>query len=566
MSTSSRRRSRARLVAACTGLAAMAGLMLAQPAAAEDPAPPAPAKALPRLDLSGDGKGEMVYRPFAGALQVRNTMTSSLAWEFHLQEDLPGAVSFKDYIPVGDQDGDGAPEILALTADGALHLVRTRPNRNDGVVAANSQVGWGWQIYNKVLSPGDLSGDTRPDLLARTPAGELYFYPSTGNTAAPFGPRVRVATGWQVYDQLVGVTDGNGDGVGDVVTRNPYGELFFHSGVPGASPSFLSPLRVGHGWGIYNQIAGGDDMDGDGIGDLAGRTTDGMLYVYKGLGQGGFAPRALSAWGYGWHNADVLFGAGGNPGYGKTRIQGLGTDGKLYSYQAVGDGTLAQRRAVPSPYFCSISSGTKSIVLASDLVLDGRPDLLALCKDGYLTGGSEAQSTIGGGWGVYNALVGPGDLTGDGKGDLIARDASGTLYLYRSIGDPRDPFTAFATRVKVGGGWNAYDRIVGAGDYTGDGRADIVARTPSGVLYVYAGTGSAATPFASRVEVGRGWQIYGKLAAIGDADGDGRGELLAVDRDGKLYRYGSNGSAPGIGLFRPRALVGGGWNIYRELH
>lgn len=572
MITSSRRRPRARrvgLVAACTGLAAMAGMLLAQPAAA-DAVPPAPAKALPRWDLSGDGLGEMMYRPFGGRMQVRQPMTSYMGSEFWFQEDLPGTVAFKDYIPVGDQDGDSAPELLALTADGALYMARTSlPSMNDTTVTERGLVGRGWQIYNKVLSPGDLNGDARPDVLGRTPAGELYFYPSTGNTTAPFGARVRIAAGWQVYDQLVGVTDGNGDGVGDVVTRSPYGELFFHSGVPGASPSFLSPLRVGHGWGVYNQIAGGDDMDGDGIGDLAGRTVDGKLYVYKGLGQGGFAQRVLGTWRSGWNDADVFVGAGGNPAYGKTRIQGLGTDGKLYSYQARGNGTLAQRLRVPSPGECgeASSSGTKLLVLASALGVDSRPNMLAVCGDGTLAAGPDGQVAIGSGWGVYNALVGPGDLTGDGKGDLIARDGSGTLYLYRSTTDAFDPTCpTFAAKVRVGGGWNAYDRILGAGDYTGDGRADIVARTQSGVLYLYAGTGSAAAPFAARAEVGRGWQIYGKLAAIGDADGDGRGELFAVDRDGTMYRYGSNGSAPGVSLFRPRTVVGSGWNIYRELH
>lgn len=58
---------------------------------------------------------------------------------------------------------------------------------------------------------------------------------------------------------------------------------------------------------------------------------------------------------------------------------------------------------------------------------------------------------IGGGWNVYTAVVG-GDLNGDGRGDLVARDAGGLLWRY--------PMTAGGsvenTRTQIGGGWNDY--------------------------------------------------------------------------------------------------------------
>ncbi|MEU0599728.1 VCBS repeat-containing protein [Streptomyces sp. NPDC006393] len=545
----------------------MAGVLLSHPAVAET-VPPNPPKALPRADFTGDGLGEIVYRPFTGRLRLTNPAISYTAFEFFLEEDLPGDVSFKDYVPVGDQDGNGAPELLVVSADGTLRMVRTQPNVNAAYVTESTRVGPGWQIYNKVLSPGDLNGDARADVLARTPGGDVYFYASTGDEAAPFAPRIKIASGWQIYDQLVGVTDNDGDGVGDVVTRTPSGQLFFHSGIAGVKPAFKPPVGLGSGWGVYNQIAGGDDLDGDGNGDLVARTVDGSLYIYKGLGHGSFARRTPGTWSGGWQEADVIFGAGGNPAYGKSRIQALGTDGKLYTYQSLGNGLLAPRRQAPSPYYCNVASGVgmRMITLASDIGLDNRPDMLAMCKNGVLTGGSDGQYTIGEGWGIYNTLAGPGDLTGDGKGDLLARDTSGYLYLYRSNTEQESPSVPhFAPRVKVGGGWGVYDRIVGAGDYTGDGRADIVARTPAGELYLYAGTGSASAPFKPRLKVGYGWQIYSKLAAIGDVDGDGRGDLLAADRSGNLYRYSSTGVATGSGAFRARVRIGGGWNIYREL-
>ncbi|MGW1881299.1 FG-GAP-like repeat-containing protein, partial [Streptomyces sp. NPDC001970] len=57
---------------------------------------------------------------------------------------------------------------------------------------------------------------------------------------------------------------------------------------------------------------------------------------------------------------------------------------------------------------------------------------------------------------IYNQLSATGDLTADGKSDLVARDTTGTLWLYRGTGNAAAPF---ATRTKIGGGWNIYNNI-----------------------------------------------------------------------------------------------------------
>jgi hypothetical protein len=47
------------------------------------------------------------------------------------------------------------------------------------------------------------------------------------------------------------------------------------------------------------------------------------------------------------------------------------------------------------------------------------------------------------------------------------------------------------------------------GDVTGDGKADFLARTPGGTLYLYPGTGKASSEiFATRVSVGTGFDQY----------------------------------------------------------
>ncbi|WP_225802717.1 VCBS repeat-containing protein [Streptomyces sp. NK15101] len=182
---------------------------------------------------------------------------------------------------------------------------------------------------------------------------------------------------------------------------------------------------------------------------------------------------------------------------------------------------------------------------------------------------------IGTGWQTYNTLTalsphkqGPYYWAGmkpsavtRGLGDLVARDASGTLWYYdRRLGSE----SPFAPRVKVGAGWNVYDRIDGAGDLDRDGYVDLLARDKAGVLWLYKGTGSfTSARFKTRVKVGGGWGVYDRLAGGADVTGDGRADLLARDRAGVLWLYRGTGSA--AASFATRTKVGGGWNTYNRL-
>jgi hypothetical protein len=72
---------------------------------------------------------------------------------------------------------------------------------------------------------------------------------------------------------------------------------------------------------------------------------------------------------------------------------------------------------------------------------------------------------LGPGWNRYNKLLVVRDLTGDGQPDLLGREASGYLWLYRGNGAG-----GFGSRVLSGAGWGQYNAIVGAGDFDHDGR------------------------------------------------------------------------------------------------
>ncbi len=90
-----------------------------------------------------------------------------------------------------------------------------------------------------------------------------------------------------------------------------------------------------------------------------------------------------------------------------------------------------------------------------------------------MTGTGEA---IGSGWGGFTALLAPGDFSGDGKPDILARRSDGALLLYRGNGD-----SGFAGAPQVvGSGWQTFTALLGPGDWNGDGKVDVLARASDG--------------------------------------------------------------------------------------
>ncbi|MFE3073210.1 FG-GAP repeat domain-containing protein [Streptomyces sp. NPDC059247] len=152
-----------------------------------------------------------------------------------------------------------------------------------------------------------------------------------------------------------------------------------------------------------------------------------------------------------------------------------------------------------------------------------------------------ARTKVGAGWGVYTKVAAGSDLTGDGRPDLVAVDTAGALWAYRATGDWKAPF---AGRVKLAAsGYNAYDQIAAVGNVAGGAAGDLVARDTAGVLWLFLGKGDGT--FAPRVRVGSGWGAFSQLVGMGDADDDGRADLLAYGSGGTyVYRGTGSVSAP----------------------
>ncbi|SDL24196.1 FG-GAP-like repeat-containing protein [Streptomyces indicus] len=183
--------------------------------------------------------------------------------------------------------------------------------------------------YTAVLQAGDLNGDSFGDLLARTSGGTLYRVPSS-EFGADFDRRARIGGGWNIYSRLVTVRDISGDGKPDLIGRDSAGVLWLYRA--DGKGGFLTRSRIGGGWNIYTALAGRGDVSGDGIPDLVARDKAGVLWLYRGNGKGNFATRTRV--GGGWNMYNAIVGSGDFDRNGRQDIVGRTPTGALYLYNA----------------------------------------------------------------------------------------------------------------------------------------------------------------------------------------------------------------------------------------
>ncbi|AGY60627.1 choice-of-anchor tandem repeat GloVer-containing protein [Gloeobacter kilaueensis] len=132
-------------------------------------------------------------------------------------------------------------------------------------------------------------------------------------------------------------------------------------------------------------------------------------------------------------------------------------------------------------------------------------------------------------------IGGTGDFTGDGKPDILWRNyVTGQNMVWQMNG------TSYVTSISLNSVTDLNWRIVGTGDFTGDGKSDI--------LWRYQGTGSKqgfnqvwqmngtsyVTSISLKTETDLSWQIGG----TGDYTGDGKPDIL--------WRYNGGGAKQGF--------------------
>ncbi|MFE0642726.1 FG-GAP-like repeat-containing protein [Streptomyces sp. NPDC058877] len=425
----------------------------------------------------------------------------------------------------GDWQQDGYNDLVALEYDEVDKKKKlwTYPNNGRGVInggpteltvscpVKNEELGcfgddesWTgddhWYNAEQIIAPGDINGDTQPDLLVKQGKFLWAYYGNRatydldlGNTRSP----VLVGEGdWDKFT-VIAPGDVNGDNVADLWMReDATGDIYRSYGQKGAK-GYLDPttwgntagrvkIAVGYQAYAYPAIGSVGDVSGDGIADLWARKTDNTML--------------------GW--------------YGKIP----GTDNKSFGAAFVIDGIAGGAR---------IPTGT---TLAAGQSVSSRSAKLTMQNDGNLVITSVTGKVL---WSTKTAGNTGATAHMRGDGNLVVLKADGTTVAWESKTSAAGGYALLQDRgdlvvfnVKSQSLWSSGSSI--RHDYNADGRSDMADWYDFGAgddaLHTFA-TNSDGT-FAHPVQawhVAAGNYYAGNMKRVtGDFNGDGIGDAASV--------------------------------------
>ncbi|MEU9111133.1 FG-GAP-like repeat-containing protein [Streptomyces sp. NPDC048483] len=237
-------------------------------------------------DVTGDGIADLAAIWADGTLHLYpGDPAKGLSGENIAQT---GGTSWKSMkqLAKGDFTNDGIADLMAIWTDGTLHLYKGEGKGKFGSAITVTEGGRTWDTM-KQLTVGDYDGDGIADVMAVWSDGTLHLYKGKGN--GQVAPQAKVNTGgdtWGTVKLLPG-GDFNGDGIADLMAVWSDGTLHYYPGDGTGQVAKQIPVPVGGDtWGTVRQLTAGD-YTGDGIADLMAIWTDGTLHLYEGNGTGG---------------------------------------------------------------------------------------------------------------------------------------------------------------------------------------------------------------------------------------------------------------------------------------
>jgi hypothetical protein len=537
-------------------------------------------------DFNGDGRPDFIARRSDGTLWFYagtgsvTSYASDPGYRSAIQIGFGWGI-YDELVGAGDLTGDGIPDLIARKPSGAVMLYsgtgKAGISGNEGYNAA-VQVASGWDSYIELTAVGDFSGDAKPDLLGRKADGTLWLLAGTGRGAAggTFQAPLQIGTNWSIFRTLLGIGDLDKDGKADLIGIQDDGSAAFYAGV--GAPSYYKPSASITVPGITSTdvFATPGDMNGDGIPDLLDRSLSGTLMLIGGAQIPLEGYQAARPAGGKWTQITQLIAPGDFDGDGKPDVLTEAADGTLWFRGGMGSVDPAFGTAAKIGWGWNIYS---SVVAGGDLNGDKHPDLLGIKPDGTLwfyagTGAVNPSDSgyrpgikIGWGWDTFRDVLGVGDLNGDGRSDLLAYRSDGSSVFYAGTGTVDSEHQGYRGGVALDSVFSPGAQLLAPRDFTGDRKVDVIARNAAGELWLYPGKGSvssAGTAFDKSYRIGTGWSVFQTVVGVGDADGNGTSDLLAIHANGAATFYAGTGTAgklyPG---FLPPLINGTNWGIYR---
>jgi subtilisin-like proprotein convertase family protein len=178
----------------------------------------------------------------------------------------------------------------------------------------------------------------------------------------------------------------------------------------------------------------------------------------------------------------------------------------------------------------------------SDFDGDGKVDLVFQDNDGFvavwfMNGVNQKSasfltpSNIGD---TNYRIVGTGDFDGDGQSDVLFQHTDGIVAVWFMNGTVQKSPVLLGTQTG-----DASWRVVGTGDINKDGKTDIVYQHTQGQIGIWFmnGINLTSAAFANPVNPGPGWRVAG----VGDLNGDGNADLVFQHTDGTIAVWTMNG-------------------------
>lgn len=516
----------------------------------------------------------------------------------------------------GDVDGDGFADLLAgaplhqsggsATGEVVLFLGAAAGLESAAAWTALGEVDPS-EFGASVCSAGDVDGDGFGDVVVgawkrsggRGEEGAAYAFNGSARPASthPAWTQDCALDGAFMGFTMASAGDVNGDGYSDLLVSAPFywepawavGRVWlYHGGPSGIGPEadWVQSGAVDYSYFGYSMGSAGD-VNGDGFGDVVissyykDGSGNGRVFVYAGSPAGIpsspnwtiTGPQYGDEYGYSVASAGDING----DGYGDIVVGAMSYDhpqtdeGAAFLYLGSRNGLNVTSAWTVEGDQPGAEMGW-SVASAGDVNMDGYSDVI-VGADRYDHGAdSDAGAAflyLGGPSGLHsapdwtfygetsgslfgNTVASAGDLNGDGLSDVVVT-APALGYVYVFEGSPSglgvDPAWSVDIRPSQMG-WTFDTNVAAAGDVNGDGFGDLLIGDPwvtgggsRGRAYVFLGSahGLGEEPWWTGAASSQG--LYGHLvASAGDVNGDGCGDIAVGDPWADQYPPG-NGRA-----------------------
>ena len=470
-------------------------------------------------DFNGDGKADAAAATYGDNGAAVQILLGKGNGSFTVSQRMPyGDSATVDAITVADFTGDGKPDVAATKNAPLGPTIEVFVGKGDGSFGTATSYPSDIQLTYDGLDSADVDDDGDPDLvyLAGCPTVQL------NDGHGVFGDHICTRSG-----RLGGVTftlgDFDGDGVLDLATGDASGGNVT-IGLGTGKGKFVAKANYNKIGKQVNSITTGD-FTGDGVLDVLASADaypsapTRVAIVLRGKGDGTFAEQASYATG-----GDGLAGADLN-GDGLLDLISAGFDRKDVSATLnLGNGRFHAPRV-----YAGATQGIAYLTRSADVDNDGQADVVAATTSGLLNvflhgkrGALELPPIKSAGGPIKSLAL--SDVNGDGNVDVVGGSfPDDNIFVMDGTGDGH-----FEAPTYYNNGSGAAVLGVAVGDVTGDGKPDIVSNTFAAISVLpNTGDGTFAAPIVSGA--GAGFQVSTMLA---DVNADGKLDAVAVIRTG----------------------------------